>query len=62
MIESKYLTIKEIAGLLEMSKQSICRNEARLGIAKFRIVLNCRNVRFRRKETLAALRLKGYEV
>lgn len=56
------LSRKDIAQMTELSVDVVRRNEANLGIAAAKILINGRLIRYRRAKVLPALRKIGFEI
>jgi hypothetical protein len=56
----KLLCRADIAVLLSLTLRQVARNEARLGIRPYRVVINAKTIRYHLAETLNALKQRGW--
>lgn len=62
MTKSKYITGKEIADILEVSRSAVFKMETRLGLKPFRINTGGRSVRYQRAGVEKTLKERGYTI
>lgn len=58
--DQAFLNRKEISSLTGLSRDSIRRNEKRLGLLHAKQIVNCRHIRYYKLKALASLEANGF--